>query len=450
MKNDMTTGKPGKLLIGFIIPLFISAVFQQLYTIFDSVIAGRAIGKDALAAVGVSYPITMIFMAVAIGSSMGASVVISQLFGARRYGELKTAVSTALLTMTVISAVLTLVGKIASKGMLRFLGTPDNIMKDSATYLDIYIYGLIFLFLYNVVTGIFQALGNSQIPLFLLIGSSIGNIILDVVFVVNFKMGVAGVGWATFLAQGVSAVVSFVLLLFYIRRLNLAGDWKKFSLPMLGRISTIAFPGICQQSFVSVGNLFVQSVINSYGSDVIAGYNVGLKISMFIITCSFSFGNGLGSFAAQNLGAGKIDRVFEGFRAARRMIYIYIVPCVLVCIFGAKILVGLFLQETDAVAVETGVMFLWIVSPCYLILMMKFICDNILKASASMKEFMVTTFSDLIFRVAFAYILAPFGSNAIWFAWPIGWCVGSFFAVYVYKKKGWMRNWVREERIGGV
>jgi len=158
MVKDLTEGSPGKALRQFTVPMFISVVFQQLYNIADSIIAGRFAGEDALAAVGASYPITMIFMAVAIGSSMGASVVISQLFGAKRYGELKTAVSTALLTMAAISAVLTVIGKMASEELLRFLGTPDNIMKDSATYLDIYIYGLVFLFLYNVVTGIFQAL----------------------------------------------------------------------------------------------------------------------------------------------------------------------------------------------------------------------------------------------------------------------------------------------------
>lgn len=433
MKNDLTTGKPSGLLLKFIVPLFISSLFQQLYTIFDSVIAGRGISKDALAAVGVSYPITMIFMAVAIGCSMGASVVISQLFGARRYGELKTAVSTAITTTIGISLILTVIGKLGSREVLDWLDTPENIMQDATIYLDIYIYGLVFLFLYNVVTGIFQALGNSNIPLGLLIGSSVGNIILDIVFVISLDMGVAGVGWATFIAQGASAVISLIILLGYIRKLNLAGEWKRYSLPMLGRISKIAFPGICQQSFVSVGNLFVQSVINPYGEDVIAGYNVGLKISMFIITCSFSFGNGLASFAAQNLGAGKIDRVFEGFKATRRMVYIYIVPCLLVCVFGAEFLAELFLQKTDVEAVATAVVYLRIVAPFYLILMMKFVCDNILKAASSMKEFMIATFADLILRVAFAYILSPiFGSVGIWWAWPIGWCSGSFFSIYFY------------------
>lgn len=442
----MTVGNPSKLLLRFIVPLFISMVFQQLYTIFDSVIAGRKISTDALAAVGASYPITMIFIAVAVGSSMGASVVISQLFGARRYGELKTAVSTAIFTAVVLSAALTVAGKLLSRQMLVWLKTPENIMADSTVYLDIYIYGLVFLFLYNVVTGIFQALGNSQIPLFLLIASSVGNIILDIVFVVSFQMGVAGVGWATFLAQGVSAVVSLVLLFFYMKRLGLEGQGKLFSFSMLGRISVIAFPGICQQSFVSIGNLLVQSVVNAYGSDVIAGYNVGLKISMFIITCSFSFGNGLGSFAAQNLGAGRIDRVTEGYRAARRMIYVYIIPCVLVTIFGAEFLVRLFMQDADAQAVEVGVTFLHIMAPFYLILMMKFICDNILKAAASMGEFMVTTFSDLICRVVFAYLFSAIfqSSTGIWCAWPVGWLVGTFFSVYFYRKKKWMKKWVQE------
>lgn len=442
MQRDMTAGKPRKLLISFIIPLLISVVFQQLYTVFDSVIAGRAISSDALAAVGASYPITMIFMAVAVGSSAGVSVIVSQLFGARRMGEMKTAVQTALVEGTIVSAVLTIAGRLLCESMLCLLKTPDNIMTDSVIYLNIYIYGLFFLFLYNVVTGIFQALGDSRSPLYLLIASSVGNIILDLVFVIVFDMGVAGLGWGTFLAQGASAVIAFLLLIHYVKKMRITETSRIFSGNMLGKIAAIAVPSICQQSFVSIGNLFVQSVINQYGSSVIAGYNVGLKISMFVITCSFSFGNGLGSFAAQNLGAGKLSRVYEGFKEATRMIYIFIIPCFLVSFFGAHSLVRLFIGDGDRASMETAVLYLHTVTPFYLIVVMKFTCDNILKAAGAMREFMITTFSDLILRVAFAYIFSAwFGSAGIWWAWPVGWVAGTGFAIYFYKKRSWLRGW---------
>ena len=169
MQKDLTTGKPSKLLISFIIPLMLSVIFQQMYTIFDSVIAGRAIGPDALASVGASYPITAIFMAFAIGSSAGTSVIVSRVFGAKQMGSMKTAIWTALSASLVVSLVLTVIGRFGCELMLRWLDTPENIMEDSAVYLNIYIYGLVFLFLYNVVTGIFQALGDSRTPLILLI-----------------------------------------------------------------------------------------------------------------------------------------------------------------------------------------------------------------------------------------------------------------------------------------
>ena len=315
-------------------------------------------------------------------------------------------------------------------------------MGDGKLYLHIYVYGLIFLFMYNVVNGIFQALGDSKTPLYLLIGSSIGNIVLDTVFVMNFHMGVAGVGWATFIAQGVAAVVAFILLMRYIHKMQIHDKNQLFSMRMFEKISVIAVPSICQQSFVSVGNLFIQSVINGYGSSVIAGYNVGLKISLFIITCSISFGTGLSSYAAQNLGAGKIDRVFDGYKATVKMIYTFIAPCILISVFGADFLVHLFIGSSDTKAVSTAVLYLHIVSPFYLILVIKFVCDNILKAAGDMKAFMVTTFSDLIIRVVLAYILPIFfGSTGIWCAWPLGWIIGSGFSYFFYKKKGWMKGW---------
>ena len=202
MIKDLTEGNPQTVLWKFTIPMFISVIFQQLYNIADSVIAGKFAGENALAAVGASYPITMIFMAIAVGSNIGCSVVISQLFGAKEYGKMKTAVFTTLISSAVLSVALTAGGLLGSRGLMMMINTPENIFTDGALYLRIYLGGFLFLFLYNVATGIFTSLGDSKTPLYFLIGSSIGNIFLDIWCVAGFHWGVAGVAWATFLAQG--------------------------------------------------------------------------------------------------------------------------------------------------------------------------------------------------------------------------------------------------------
>lgn len=199
MITDLTVGHPKHTLWRFLLPMFISVMFQQLYNIADSSIAGRFAGEDALAAVGASYPITVIFMAFAVGSNLGASVVVSRLFGARDIGKMKSAVYTAFIACGLMSLILTVLGYVYCGSMMRLIHTPSNIFGDGELYLKIYVFGLTFLFLYNVCTGIFTALGDSKTPLYFLIGSSIGNILLDYWFVAKFHWGVAGVAWATFI-----------------------------------------------------------------------------------------------------------------------------------------------------------------------------------------------------------------------------------------------------------
>ncbi len=217
MIKDLTEGNPSKVLIDFSLPMFISAVFQQFYNMADSIIAGRFAGEDALAAVGASYPVTMVFMAIAMGSNIGCSVVISQLFGAREYGKVKTAVSTTVIASTIISIVLSAIGILASNFIMNIINTPSNIFNDSKLYFNIYMLGFIFLFLYNVSNGVFTSLGDSKTPLIFLIGSSVGNIFLDILFVAVFNWGVAGVAWATFIAQGIACLLAMVSLVIRIK-----------------------------------------------------------------------------------------------------------------------------------------------------------------------------------------------------------------------------------------
>ncbi len=428
--KDLTEGKPLRVLWNFSIPMFISVIFQQLYNIADSVIAGKFAGEDALAAVGASYPITMIFMAIAIGSNIGCAVVISQLYGAKQYGKMKTAILTTLLSSAVLSLLLTGLGLAGTRGLMDMIHTPANIFEEGAVYLRIYIAGFLFLYLYNVGTGVFTSLGDSKTPLYFLIGSSLGNIVLDYLFVAVFQWGVPGVAWATFLAQGVACVLALLTLYWKIRQIQTGEKTLFFSFEMLKKISAIAVPSILQQSFVSVGNIFIQSLINGFGSSVIAGYSAAIKLNTFAITSFTTLGNGISSFTAQNLGAGKLGRIRDGLFAGIRIGVLVALPFVF-CFFGiGKSMMGLFLEDGSVEAMQTGVEFLRIVSPFYLVISMKLAADGVLRGTGKMKMFMVSTFTDLILRVILAYLFAYFGGvTEIWLSWPIGWTIAMVLSV---------------------
>lgn len=447
MNQDLTVGKPSSVMVRFTLPLFISVVFQQLYNIADSMIAGRFAGEDALAAVGASYPITMLFMAVAVGSNIGCSVVVSALFGGKEYRRIRTAVSTALLTALALSLLLTAGGLLGSSALMRLINTPANIFADGALYLRIYIGGFTFLYVYNVVTGIFTALGDSKTPLYFLIGSSVGNIVLDYIFVAWFHWGVAGVAWATFLAQGVAGVLALLTLLRRMQALpDHEGPAERFSLSMLGRIAGIAVPSILQQSSVSVGNVFIQGLVNSYGSAVIAGYSAAIKLNTFTITSFTTLGNGVSGFTAQNLGARRGERVGQGLRAGLVMGFCIALPFFLAFFFAGERMIGLFLENGTAAAFATGRTFLRIVSPFYFVILVKLITDGVLRGAGAMNAFLVSTFTDLVLRVALAFVLAvPFGADGIWMSWPIGWSVATVITAVYYLSGRWKRVWTAHD-----
>lgn len=426
MIRDLTEGEPQKTLIGYTLPMFISVVFQQFYNMADSMIAGRFAGEDALAAVGASYPITMIFMAVAVGSNIGCSVVLSQLFGARAYGKVRTAVTTILLTGTALSAFLMVAGLFTTPAMMRLIRTPGNIFADGALYLKIYIGGFVFLFLYNVTTGMFNSLGDSQTPLYFLIGSSLGNIGLDLLFVAVFSWGVAGVAWATFIAQGIACVLALITFRKRLGEVRCEGRPPLFSLSLLKKICLIAVPSILQQSFVSVGNIFIQGLVNSYGSGVIAGYSAAIRLNTFVITGFSTLGNGVSGFTAQNLGAGHFERIRDGLRAGLKMATLVAAPFFAVYFFLGRRMILFFLEDTGSGALQTGVTFLKIVSPFYFVAAVKLVADGVLRGAERMRQFMASTFTDLILRVVLAFLLSGvFRETGIWLSWPVGWTIAA-------------------------
>ena len=441
MNKDLTIGKPSTVLWQFCLPLFGSIIFQQLYNIADSLVAGKFIGEDALAAVGNSYEITLIFIAFAFGTNVGCSVIVGQLFGAKRFRELKTAVYTTLIAGGVLCAVLMAGGFLLSVKLLHLINTPENVMADSKLYLDIYMLGLPFVFYYNIATGVFSALGDSKTPFLFLAASSTANIAVDILFVTAFRMGVAGVAWATFLCQGVSCILAVVVVFRRSKTIGTAEKAPIFSWHLLKRIAVVAVPSILQQSFISVGNILIQGIINSFGSAVMAGYSASIKLNNLVISSFTTLGNGISNYTAQNLGAHKFDRIHAGQRAGLKLVWLLCIPIAVLYFFGGRMVVSIFMDSPGGEAMNVGIQFLKIVAPFYFVVSAKLVTDGVLRGSGMMRQFMIATFSDLILRVVLAKQLSRMlGSVGIWLAWPIGWVVGTGLSLLFYRKVKWSKR----------
>ena len=435
MNKDLTVGKTSSVLWKFCLPLFGSIIFQQLYNIADSFVAGKFVGEDALAAVGNSYEITLIFIAFAFGCNIGCSVITAQLFGAKNYKEMKTAVYTTLIAGGILCVMLMAVGVIFCTDLLCLINTPDNVLADSKLYLDIYILGLPFVFYYNIATGIFSALGDSKTPFIFLACSSLSNIGMDILFVTSFQMGVAGVAWATFICQGISCILAVIVVFIRLAKIKTTEKSKIFSWKLLGKISVVAIPSILQQSFISVGNIIIQGIINSFGSAVMAGYSASIKLNNLVITSLTTLGNGISNFTAQNLGAQKPERVKEGFKSGIKLVWMLCIPLTILYVFAGKYLLCIFLDNPNGTAMDVGIELLRILAPFYIVISAKLVADGVLRGSEMMNKFMIATFTDLILRVILAKSLSiPFGTTGIWLAWPIGWSVATVLSVMFYRR----------------
>ena len=439
MIKDLTVGKPEKVLWRFCIPLFGSVIFQQFYNLADSFVAGKFIGENALASVGNSYEITLIFIAFAFGCNIGCSVIVSQFFGAKNYGEMKTAVYTAMITSAVVWTVLLCLGIGFCDTLLHMIHTPEELFADSKLYLDIYIWGLPFVFFYNIATGIFSALGDSKTPFYFLAASSTVNVAVDILFVTAFNMGVAGVAWATFLCQGISCLLAVSVVFLRLRKIHADGRISVFSVLILKKFLSVAVPSVLQQSFISIGNIIIQGVINGFGAGVIAGYSASVKLNNLVITSFTTLGNGISNYTAQNIGAEKLARVKEGFRAGIKLVWLLSIPLFFAYFFAGKWLLYLFMEDPSALALQTGIAFLRILSPFYFVISAKLVADGILRGSNMMNKFMIATFTDLILRVGLAIVLSrtALGSVGIWSAWPIGWTVAAILSIMFYRSGKW-------------
>lgn len=438
--KNLCVGKPWKVLLLFALPMILSVTLQQIYNIGDSVIAGRFIGTDALSAISTSYPITMLFLGLASGAGVGTNVIVSRFFGMKKYAEAKKAIYTSLIAFILFSIILALLGVLLTKQMLIMLNTDELILEQAKTYLMIYCFGIVFLFLYNITTFIFQALGNSKTPLFFLAFSTALNIFLDLLFVVVFKMGIFGIAIATLIAQGIASLAAFFWLLRVINK-NFKEKTELFSFNTLKNILLIAIPSMIQGSIVAIGGLFVQSEINSYGYLVCAGYGAAYKMCYIIVNIFFSLSNALSSYTSQNMGAREIKRIKDGHKACIIMSLIFGIIATAIYLLFANNLLHLFMKAEDGIEVlEIGEKFIYITTPFYLVVALKICYDGVLKGSGDMISFMFGTFVDLVLRIIFTFIFSrTFGYEGIWWSWPVGWVVATILVFILFYCGRWKK-----------
>ena len=432
MNKDLTRGAPSGLIWRFCLPLFFSALVQQLYVLTDSLVAGRFIGEGALAAVGNAYQVTLLYQALAFGAAMGVSVVISRLFGAGKTGDVRTAVSTAMIATAVCCVALTTLGVLASGALLRLIRTPADVFLPSQQYLLLYTAGLLSLFFFQVPLGIFTALGDAKTPSLFLSVSSIANIALDLLFVVRFGLGVAGIAFATILCQTLSAMIALMILAKRLRGMQAVDREEtavRFSAPLLKEMLHIALPVTLQQLIVPVGNVLIQANVNSFGSAVSAGYAAAVKMNNMAIAALMAFDRGMAAFAAQNSGANRPERIRAGRNAAVLFSVCFGVAIAAISLVFRSDLLRLFLRSGSAEALQAGEQFFLIVIPFYLVVSIKIACDGVLRGLGAMRQLLIGTFVDLALRVACGFLLSSiWGSIGIWAAWPVGWVTGTVLA----------------------
>ncbi len=442
-KDKLTIGSPFKTLLLFSLPMILSVTLQQFYNICDSMIAGKMISDNSLSAVSATYPITVVYLAIAVGFGVGANIITARFIGQKNYKNAISSIYTSLITISIMALIIAGLGLALLKPLLFMLNVNDAYYDEAFIYLLFYTCGMLFLFIYNVSTSLFQSIGNSRIPLYLLIFSTALNIVLDIWFV-NINMGIKGIALATFISQGVASTISLIILLIYSKKLfNEKG--KIFDKRILKTILPVAIPSIIQGSIISIGGVFIQSLINSFGPSVTAGYGAAYKIVYVIVNIYTVMSNAISTFVSTNAGAAKFDRIKKGFYSGLLICGILTIIATVIFMTMPEPLLSIFGNENSSEEVIiVGKRFIYCVAPFYIFLCLKIPCDGVLKGSKDMRSFMIATFLDLIIRVVLSYLLGnllpdEYKLYGIFLSWPIGWIVGMAISLGAYKLGRWKR-----------
>ena len=450
--TNMTEGNPFKTIFFFAVPMIISNLFQQFYNVIDTLIVGKRLGQDALAAVGSASSITAVFVQLATGLALGGGIVISQYFGAGKSDRIRLCATTSACFSTAVGLISTILMWIYSEPLLVYVNTPVDIVPLGVDYLRFYFLGSVPIFLYNALSSVYTALGNSKTPLKFLIISSVINVVLDLVFIVNFHWGVAGAAAATAISQ----LVAMGLALKDMPRLlavfpkPVAGKYAAFfDGKLLLTMLRFALPSAIQQSIVSVGSVVVQATINSFGSAVMAGTAAASKVINLAIAIPINYANAYSGFVGQNMGAKKVERIWPGLRAS--ILCCGAVSLGMTALFEifAEPIIRMFLSETEAdvaQALAVGSEYLRVVGACLIVFAAYMLVKATFKGSGDMSWFILTTLLSFVIRLVVTVGFAGrFGVDVIWWGFNLGWIISLLLAIGRYVQGGWKLKTIARE-----
>ncbi len=442
--QDLTEGNEAKLILAFTIPMFIGNVFQQSYNIIDSIIVGKVLGKNALAAVGASFPILFFLLALIMGVTMGFSIMISQFYGAKQMDQVRRTIDTTYIFLFASSLVCSVAGILLSGPILELLKTPPEIMPQAVTFMRILFAGVFFMFGFNSASAILRGLGDSKTPLYFLIFATLLNIALVLLFVLKFGWGIAGSAWATAIAMA----VSFVMCVAYLNRTHRVLTFRlrgmEFDRDIFKKSVMIGLPSGIQQMSIAMGMMALTRIVNGFGTDAIAAFTAAGRIDAFAVMPAMNLGMAVSSFTGQNIGAGKMERVSRGLWAALKISsYISLATAALVMLFGRR-LIGLF--STDPNVITIGTHYLLIVGSFYIIFSTMSTISGVMRgAGDTIIPMFFSIFSLWLVRIPLAaWLSGHFGTDGIWWAMPVAWLIGLVLYVVYYR----MGQWKKKSLIG--
>ncbi len=442
MTGNMTKGSPWRTILLFSLPIMAGNLLQQLYNTADSVIVGQFVSQEALGAVGTCTPLTILFIALAVGLSTGASILVSQLFGAGRQEELRRSVSTALILLTGLGLLMMGIGVLTARPLLKYaLGVPESVLDLAALYLRVYALGLVFQFIYNIVAAILRAVGDSRATLYFLLVSSLVNIILDLIFVAGFHWGVGGAAAATVISQGCSAAISVGYMFRKYEALRFRRGQFQFSREYCLTTLRLGIPVALQQCVISMGQLFVQRLVNHYGTEMMGAFTAAVRLENYVMIPIFGFNAGLNVFVGQNVGAQALHRVRKGFRQTVAMSAVFCLTLSLVMLTLGGQIVRIFGLTGNALAL--GQQYVRCEAPFFIVFAVYQVAAATLQGSGDVTFATCCTLESLIVRVILSYALAyytPLDYTAIWWAMCIGWAAGLIPAYLRYFSGAWKKK----------
>lgn len=440
--KDFTNGNEAKLIFKFALPMLVGNIFQQLYNVIDSVIVGKVLGDEALAAVGASFPIIFMIVALIIGIGIGAGVVISQNYGAKRYAEVKRASSTILLFLLLAGLIISFIGIAFSRSIFTLLQLPNELMDQAVTYLNVFMGGMVVMFGFNAISSILRGVGDSKTPLFFLIISTLSNIALDILFVVYFKWGIAGAAWATVISQGVAFAIALSYLSWTKHFLRIKLDELVFDWTLFKQSLKLGLPTGIQQTIVALGGMALMGLVNTFGTTVIAAYSAASRLDSLAVIPTMSFAAALSGFVGQNIGAGKLARARRGMIATIKMSVMFSISISVLMAVKGRNLMAIFTDSSNVV--DVGYHYLVIVSLFYAVFSLMFSINGLLRgAGATIIPMFITLLSLWGVRLPLAFLLSQtFGMNevGIWWSIPMGWGMGAVAAFLYYRFGNWSRK----------